>query len=375
MKIGFVLDDTLDSTDGVQQYVLLLGLWLQEHGHEVHYLTTQSARNDISNLHSLGKHLRIKFNRNVVPLVLPSSPKKIAAVLERQQFDVLHVQMPYGPAFGARVVSLAPKTTAIVGTFHIAPYSMTEKALSKVLGYWLKPTIQHLDAVMSVSKPAQALAKESFGLSSVIVPNMVDVKSYRLAGKRNQHDPARMIFVGRLVQRKGCEHFINSLSFLSMSFQASIVGEGNQRAKLEKLTKKLQLDKQITFHGFVSEVKKRQLLASADIAVFPATGGESFGIVLVEAMAAGSCVVLAGNNAGYSSVLGPLPEALFDPTNHQQFTQILTTYIESPTASQKLYNAQQQLVQQYDVHQVAEKVLEIYQKAVAKRHQKSHTTK
>jgi len=374
MKIGFVLDDTLDTADGVQQYVLLLGSWLKDHGHQVHYLTTNTGREDIENIHSLGNHVRIKFNRNVVPLVLPSSSRKIAEVLQREQFDLLHVQMPYGPAFGARVISLAPESTAVVGTFHIAPYSLTEKALSKVLGYWLKPTNRHFDMVMSVSQPAQKLALESFGIKSVIVPNMVDLKSFRLTGSLKVNEPPELLFLSRLVARKGCEHFIKSLSLLTIPFRATIVGEGNQRAKLEKLTKKLKLNEKVTFVGFVSETQKRALLSKADTAVFPAIGGESFGIVLIEAMAAGSCIVLAGDNPGYASVLGSLPESLILPTDHRKFARKIEKYIENPASAGKLYDAQQKLVKQYDVDVVAGQVATIYHQAIVKRARKSHTT-
>lgn len=373
MKIGLVLDDTLDTADGVQQYILSLGTWLSQHDHEVHYLVARSHRTDIANLHTLSKHLRVKFNRNVVPLTLPTSPKAIASLLAHERFDVLHIQMPYNPAFGARVISLAPHATAVVGTFHIAPYARTEKALSKVLGYWLKPTVRHFDAVMSVSGPAQQLAEESFGLHSVIVPNMVDIQSYRLKTTLQQHQPPHIIFVGRLVQRKGCEHFIKSLPLLTSSFRATIVGDGNQRARLEKLVTSEGISDKVTFVGFVSEAKKRQLLASADMAVFPATGGESFGIVLIEAMAAGSCVVLAGNNPGYTSVLGKLPHSLVEPTNHKLFANTIETYLTDRTAAQQLYTAQQKLVREFDVPVVASKVLAVYKKAVAKRLSRSHT--
>jgi phosphatidylinositol alpha-mannosyltransferase len=373
MKVGFVLDDTLDGADGVQQYILLLGSWLARHGHDVHYLTTQSSRTDIENLHSLGKHLRIKFNRNVVPLVLPTSARRITEVLQREQFDVLHVQMPYGPAFGARVISLAPATTAVVGTFHIAPYSKTEKALSSVLGYWLKPSKVHLDAVMSVSLPAQKLAADSFGLTSTIIPNMVDVASYRLAESLNRHEPTRLIFVGRLVERKGCEHLIRSLALVNAPFKLTVVGDGNQRDKLAKLCHKLKLNEVVTFAGFVDESQKRKLLSQSDIAIFPATGGESFGIVLIEAMAAGSCIVLAGNNPGYASVMGETSEALVDPLDHHSFAKDIETYIQDKTKALNLYKAQQKLVKQYDVEAVAPAVLGIYQKAIANRAKKSHT--
>lgn len=373
MKIGLVLDDTLDTADGVQQYVLLLGSWLSDHGHEVHYLVARSERTDVQHIHAISKQVRVKFNRNVVPLALPTSPRAIASLLAKEEFDVLHIQMPYSPAFGARVMSLAPEATAVVGTFHIAPYARREKALSKVLGYWLKPSSRHLDAVMSVSSPAQQLARESFKLSSVIVPNMVDVSSFRLANQRQSHQPTRLIFVGRLVPRKGCEHFVRTLAKLQEPFTATIVGDGEQRSKLDKLVVSHKLQDRVKFVGFVSEQKKRQLLADADIAVFPATGGESFGIVLIEAMAAGSCVVLAGDNPGYSSVLGSLPDAMIDPTDHGSFAHRLTSMMIDQGRAERLYRAQQALVKQYDVTVVAQQVLDVYQQAVAKRAKKTHT--
>ena len=373
MKIGFVLDDTLDTADGVQQHVLLLGSWLSGHGHEVHYLTTKSHRDDVAHLHSLGKHLRIKFNRNVVPFVLPSSPKKIASLLLQEQFDVLHVQMPYNPAFGARVVSLAPSHTAVVGTFHIAPYSFTEKVLSQVLGYWLKPTIKRFDAAISVSRPAQDLAESAFGLTSSIVPNMVDTKSYRLKDKLNHHQPPRIVFVGRLVERKGCQHFIKSLGLLDTPFKATIVGDGNQRQTLKNLARSMKIDDRVRFAGFVTETQKRKILSEADIAVFPSTGGESFGIVLIEAMAAGSCIVMAGDNPGYASVLGSLPESLIEPNDHKMFADRLSRFINDRARAQKLYAAQQKLVRQFDVEVVAKEVLKTYERAIANRNRKSHT--
>ena len=71
LTIGFVLDDSLDRNDGVQQYVLLLGFWLSKRGHDVHYITSTTTRNDLANLHSIGKQLRVNFNKNKVGTPLP----------------------------------------------------------------------------------------------------------------------------------------------------------------------------------------------------------------------------------------------------------------------------------------------------------------
>lgn len=373
MKLAFVLDDTLDTHDGVQQYVLLLASWLQAHDHEVHFLVSKTTRTDLNNLHDLSKHLRLKFNRNTVPFVLPTSPKKIAALLEREQFDVLHVQMPYHPAFGARVIDLAPPSTAIVGTFHIAPYAKRERSLSKLLGWVQKPSVRRFDAIMSVSEPAQELLKTSYKVESTIVPNMVDAASYRLRTKRTTTSPPEIVFLGRLVERKGCQHFIQALARLKQPFQATIIGDGPLRAKLEASVQSHNLGSHIKFVGRVSEKDKRALLSKASIAIFPATGGESFGIVLLEAMAAGPCVVMAGDNPGYRSVMGSISEAMIDPTDHESFAKRITSFMTDQKLAQTVYDQQQALVSQFDVNAVAPKVLAVYHRAVASAHKKSHT--
>lgn len=373
MKIAFVLDDTLDTHDGVQQYVLLLASWLQAHDHEIHFLVSKTTRTDLENLHDLSKHLRLKFNRNTVPFVLPTSPKKIAALLEHEQFDVLHVQMPYHPAFGARVIDLAPSSTAIVGTFHIAPYAKRERSLSKLLGWVQKPSVHRFDAIMSVSEPAHELLLESYKVESSIVPNMVDAASYRLKTKLNTASPPEIVFLGRLVERKGCQHFIQALARLQQPYHATMIGDGPLREKLETMVGHHKLGSQVQFVGRVSERDKRTLLSKASIAIFPATGGESFGIVLLEAMAAGSCVVMAGDNPGYRSVMGSIPEAMIDPTDHDAFAGRIDTFMRDQKLAKSIYTRQQALVKQFDVNAVAPKVLEVYNHAVASTRKKTHT--
>src|SRR4051812_47082988 len=91
-KIGFVLDDGLDKPDGVQQYILTLGAWLSEQGHEVHYLVGQTNRTDIKNVHSLSKNIRVQFNGNRMSIPLPTSSRKLRSFLRAEHFDILHIQ-------------------------------------------------------------------------------------------------------------------------------------------------------------------------------------------------------------------------------------------------------------------------------------------
>ena len=124
LKIAQVIDDTLDSTDGVQQIVLAVGAWLAEQGHEVHYITSSTTRTEPANIHSIAGNMRFKFNGNRVGIPKPASRSKVKQLLAEQDFDVVHVQVPYSPLLAGRIISALPERTALVGTFMILPLSL-----------------------------------------------------------------------------------------------------------------------------------------------------------------------------------------------------------------------------------------------------------
>lgn len=117
----------------------------------------------------------------------------------------------------------------------------------------------------------------------------------------------------------------------------------------------------VEFKGYITETEKADYLASADVAVFPSLGGESFGIVLIEAMAARAKVVIGGNNAGYANVLAPVPGALFDPRDAQGLAKLITQLHSDKQLAQELHTQQQAMVKQYDVAVVGKKLLSWYQ--------------
>jgi phosphatidylinositol alpha-mannosyltransferase len=361
LKIGFLLDDTLDTPDGVQQYVLTIGSWMANQGHEVHYLVGQTKRKDIDNIHSMAKNVKVSFNKNKLSIPLPSNKKQIKDKLEELNLDVIHVQMPYSPLFAGRVIKAAPKTTRVIGTFHIIPATWLEKTGAKSLQLITKRTLKRFNSIVSVSPAAQTFAKTVFNIDSKVVPNAVDSAQFyhKPITKKYLH----IVCLGRLVERKGQIYLLKALSqvqnIYSGDYKVTIAGKGPNLDKLEKYVAKNNI-KNVRFAGFISEQAKPKLLASADIAVFPSTGGESFGIVLIEAMAANSRVVLGGKNVGYSSVLGGHSELLFDPKNTVEFTKVLVGFMKSPKARQKAarWNASQ--IKQYDVNTVGAKLLDIY---------------
>ncbi len=362
LRIGFVLDDTLDTPDGVQQYVLTLGDWLSKQGHEVHYLVGESKRSDIKNIHSLAKNIRVKFNKNRLSIPLPTSKSKIAETLSKLNLDVVHVQMPYSPLFAGRVIQAAPKNTKIIGTFHIVPASWLQTAGAKSLQAFTKNTLTKFDSILSVSTAAQDFAKSVFGVDSTVVPNVVNLKEFT-------HEPINrekltIVFLGRLVERKGCMYLLKAVKRLkehkNTNFEVIIAGKGPLTQKLKNFAHKNDL-KNVKFVGFIEEKQKPTLLAGADIAVFPSTGGESFGIVLIEAMAAGSRVILGGDNVGYSSVLNEHPDLLIHPQDTKAFANRIAHFLEFEKARSDAQIWAKNAVKQYDVNLVGKKIVKIYE--------------
>lgn len=371
MKIGFVLDDSMDKTDGVQQYVVTLGQWFRSHGHDVHYLAGYSERTDIPNVHSLSRNIQVHFNQNRMTTPLPASTKRIRKLLDDEAFDVLHIQMPYSPFMAAKVINNAPEGTAVVGTFHILPFSRTESAATRLLAAALRRSRRKFDAVVSVSAPAAKFAKKRFKVKSQVVPNAVPVGHFHAGKKLRKYDDGKIniVYLGRLVERKGCMHFLKAIEELHQQnllhlVRVIIAGKGPLQPKLEKFVHDNHLGKTVQFTGFVAEEDKPDLLASADIAVMPSLGGESFGIVLVEAMAAGADVVIAGDNKGYRSVMGSHKEQVVNPNDTKEFARILRHFLMNAPARRRAKKWQAAKAMDYDVQTVGKKLLYIYTEAL-----------
>lgn len=368
LKVGLVLDDSLDSNDGVQQYVRTLGQWLQTHGHAVEYIAGQS-RNASDTLHSLSRNVSIKFNGNRLTTPLPANTKTVQKLLADKSFDILHVQMPYSPLMAGKVITNASSKTAVIGTFHILPLTRLHRLGNKTLGLVQKRQIRRLDAICSVSPVAQQFAKTHYHLTSQVIPNMIDLSRWQSVVRVH---PKRIVFLGRLVKRKGCLELLRALATLPAALRGDvevlIAGDGSERRKLEAYAAKHGLT-EVIFLGYVNESQKLDLLASAEIAVFPSLGGESFGIVLIEAMAAGAGVVLGGNNPGYASVLADWPETLADPQDAVVFGKMIERFLTDASLRHSVHKSQQQAVKKYDANVVGTQILEMYKTALLHRRQ------
>jgi phosphatidylinositol alpha-mannosyltransferase len=368
LKIGFVLDDGMDNPDGVQQYISTLGGWLEKQGHSVKYLVGETTKKDIPGLIALSKNLKVRFNRNSLSTPLPAFPRKIKRVLAKEKFDVIHVQMPYSPFMAGQVVRAAGKNTKVIGTFHVLPVGSLQYSGTKLLGYLLKGNLKRFDHFISVSEPAQVFAEQTFGIESTVLPNPVDIARFKKNTKTDAQK-INIVYLGRLVPRKGCLQLLKAINMLLEKkdlpkIELHICGSGGQRKSIESYIKSSPgLRKTAVLHGFVSEDDKIERLNQADFAIFPSLGGESFGIVLIEAMAAGSGVVLAGNNPGYASVMSSVPDCLFDPKNPAELSDKLYELIKDKPKFDQIHSRQQRLVRRYDIERIGPKLLKIYEQA------------
>jgi phosphatidylinositol alpha-mannosyltransferase len=376
LKVGLVFDDSLDKTDGVAQYVKTLGAWLSGQGHSVSYLVgeTKMTHWQGGQVYSLANNASVKFNGNRLTMPVSSSKKHIKRVLDEHSFDVLHVMVPYSPLMASKIIKAAGTSTAVVGTFHIFPSGGLSRVGSRLLAVWLRPTLGRFDETVSVSQAAAGFAKSAFGIDSRVVPNPVSVDSFKTPSVE-QSAQYQIVFLGRLVKRKGAEQLIKAFAELSKSLpqaQLSVAGDGPQRRQLEKLVSKLGLSERVRFLGFIPESQKPALLAGADLACFPSLYGESFGIVLIEAMAAGAGTVLGGDNPGYRSVLGNRPELLVNPDDTAVFAERLNQLLTDKKLSLEIHEWQMQAVKQYDIELVGARIEAMYQSQIAKRSKKRH---
>jgi phosphatidylinositol alpha-mannosyltransferase len=375
LKIGFVLDGGLEKPDGVQQYILALGGWLKSQGHQVRYIVAGKIPDDITDAISLSRSIKVISNGNRLSIPLPANKSKLKAYLDNETFDILHVQTPYSPMMGERLVLLSSPRTAIIGTFHIVPNSLFLNVGDWLLGRLCYRSLKRFDLMLSVSSAAQAIAKRDFSIDSTILPNVIDFDRFHnaLALERYMDSKLNILFFGRLVPRKGCDKLLEALSKLNRSntnlpsYRVIICGSGPMESSLKEYVVNQGLEAIVEFVGFVDEIDKPRYYASADISIFPSTGGESFGIVLLEALSSGKSAVLAGNNVGYASVMKPRTEQLFDPRDIDGFANKIESYLTNIPLRQQATAWSSDYASEFDINLIGSSLLTIYSKVLRKR--------
>jgi phosphatidylinositol alpha-mannosyltransferase len=308
MKIGLVLPYNITKGGGVKEHVLAQGAELIKRGHEVVIVTPQPREpytDEGRRVIFLGTATDLKAMNTVAQVSASVLTDEIDAVLEREQFDILHFHEPWVPVLSRQILSRS--NTINVATFHAKlPETIMGRTMATVITPYTKPLLRHIDAFTAVSEPASEYLLSLADVPVTIIPNGIDLKHFRdIEGvKRDPKAPKTVLYVGRLETRKGVKYLLQAFALLQQrepDVRLLIAGDGPDREKLEQEAEELGL-RHVEFLGYIDEVTKKRLLHTSDLFCSPAISGESFGIVLLEAMACG-LVTVAGDNPGYESVM------------------------------------------------------------------------
>ena len=303
MRVGIVCPYSLTLPGGVQGQVLSLARALRTRGHDVRVLGPCDGPPPDAGVTPLGDSLPTAANGSVAPIAPdPSAQLRTIRALRDERFDVVNVHEPLAP--GVSNTALLFKSQPIVGTFHAAGESAAYR--------WLNPVVRWLarkiDIRCAVSADARDMAIEAVGGSYELLFNGVDLSDYDGDPVAGSPVPT-ILFLGRHEPRKGLAVLLDAMGELPAGVRLLVASDGPET---DELRRRVAGDTRIEWLGRISEAEKIRQLRAADVFCAPSLGGESFGVVLLESMAARTAVV-ASDLPGYANVARADRDALLVP--------------------------------------------------------------
>jgi phosphatidyl-myo-inositol alpha-mannosyltransferase len=370
MKIGLVCPYSINKHGGVLEVVLALKAGLKERGHTVKIITPKprgSELGDDPDTIFIGTSTDFRSVAHTTSQVSSTvDSDHIDEILETEQFDILHFHEPWIPLLSRQL--LQRSTSVNIATFHSkVPETLMTRTIIKVVTPYLKSVMKYLHELTAVSNSGAEYAAGLTDQPITIIPNGIDLAKYQRAAKpKKSGDGKTILYIGRLERRKGVQYLLKAYGALAKTNQdvkLVVVGDGPEREKLELLAEDLRLPN-VSFLGYVSEDLKLQLLAEADLFCSPAVFGESFGIVLLEAMATGTvCVV--GNNSGYIDVLQELGAiSIVNPHDTDEFARRLDVLLNQAALRALWQKWAKGYVQQFSYPHIVDRYEELYKEAL-----------
>ena len=371
MRVGIVCPYSFDVPGGVQHHVRDLAEALNRLGHEVSVLAPAGDREDGTAeplppyVVSAGRAaVPVPYNGSVARLAFgPLSAKRVRRWLAVGDFDVVHVHEPLTPSLSMLAVLAA--RGPVVATFHTA--MIRSRAMVAVQGM-LQLVSEKITGRIAVSELARKVQVEHLGGSAWEIPNGVDVSRFASAVPLPgwPGSGGALGFLGRYTEpRKGfgllCAAF-SQLAPARPGLRLLVAGPGEPEEVLDDVPESLR--DRIVFLGKVSERDKARMLRSVDLYVAPNTGGESFGMVLTEAMAAGTPVVASDLDAFRRVLEGGRAGELFPTGDVTALTATLARLLDDAPARAELASHASEVVAGYDWQVLAQRVLEVYSTAI-----------
>jgi phosphatidylinositol alpha-mannosyltransferase len=370
VRVGLVSPYDFASPGGVNDHVRHLARQLRRLGHEARIFAPSSRADvdfDTARFYRIGSPISIPVNDSVARITLSFHlANEVAAIVEKERFDVLHFHEPLMPALPMTMLRMS--TTANVGTFHAFARSN--------LGYyygrrWLEPYLAYLHKGIAVSEPARAFVNQYFpDFPLRVIPNGIDVNAFTPGLPPIRHlrdDRLNILFVGRLEKRKGLGDLLRAYEFMHARVPKTrliVVGDGPLRGQVESYISRHRLP-DVVLAGYVPDTVLPRYYCSADIFCAPATGAESFGIVLLEAMASGLPVV-ATEIEGYMSVLEPGRDSMtVQPKGWAELGAALIILARDADLRRRMGDYGHEKAKRYGWEAVASQIVEVYEEARA----------
>ncbi|WP_411125426.1 glycosyltransferase family 4 protein [Streptomyces sp. x-19] len=364
MKIGIVCPYSWDVPGGVQFHIRDLAEHLIGLGHEVSVLAPADDETPLpAYVVPAGRAVPVPYNGSVARLNFGFlSAARVRRWLQNGAFDVIHIHEPASPSLG--LLACWAAQGPIVATFHTSnPRSRAMIAAYPIL----QPALEKISARIAVSEYARRTLVEHLGGDAVVIPNGVDVDFFARAEPRPEWQGRTIGFIGRIDEpRKGLPVLMKALPAILAAVPDArllVAGRGDQDEAVAGLPADLR--PRVEFLGMVSDEDKARLLRSVDVYVAPNTGGESFGIILVEALSAGA-PVLASDLDAFAQVLdqGEAGE-LFTNEDAEALATTAIRLLNTPDRRTELSERGSKHVRRFDWSTVGADILAVYETVAA----------
>ena len=362
-RIGIVCPYGWDTPGGVQSHVGDLAEYLIRQGHYVSVLAPAIDEDNLPDyVTSAGRPIAIPYNGAVARVLFgPIAFARVRQWINNGSFDVLHLHEPAIPSIS--LLACWAAEGPMVGTFHAAA---KRQKVTFAVAPILEPVIEKLTARIAVSEAARETLTEHLETDAIVVPNGIYADRYRDGAVIEEWAGHSIGFIGRFEERrKGLDVLVSALPRVIAEFpdvKVFVAGPGDPDAVLKEIEPSLH--SRFTFLGRISEEAKANFLASVGLYVAPNTGGESFGIILAEALAGGASVV-ASDIPAFDSLLGHGEYGtLFQSENAQDLSEKIIALFTNDAQRLAIAERGKAYAQSFDWEVVAEKIYDVYEMAM-----------
>jgi phosphatidylinositol alpha-mannosyltransferase len=369
MKIGLICPYNIAKGGGVQECVFAMQNELKLRGHDAYIITPRPKDYDVDpskKIIFVGSATDFNSPLHTTIQVSAGINETIDEMLAEHEFDILHFHEPWVPMLSAQILSRSKCIN--VATFHAKlPETLMTRTMIKVVTPYTKSVLKYIDEFTAVSDAAAEYVCSLTDKPVALIPNGIDLNRYKAPARRTDNKKQKTIFyLGRLEPRKGVSHLLHAFKILSESnpnVSLVIAGDGPDRAKLEAMVGDKNIPN-VVFAGFITDKEKIHYLRTTDLYCSPALYGESFGIVLLEAMASG-LVTVAGDNPGYASVMNGLGAiSLVNPKHHAEFARRLNLLLQENDLRSLWRQWAAEQIPQYSYATIVSQYEEVYENAI-----------